>query len=275
MRRSPALAVLLAVLLTGCTAGGSSDSAAPASAEGGAALDAAPPDAGADQAPVLGRVAPAPAVIRTAELSVQVKDVRGAADEAARLARGAAGSVEAEERSGTGDDASAVVVVRVPPAAFDALLGRFAALGEEQDRRLGTEDVTDQVVDLDSRIATQRASVARVRELLDRAGTLGEVVQVEGELTKRTADLEALEARLAALEKRVDLSTVTLRLTRSDDASVGGALGFGDGLRAGWDALQAVGRAVGVTAGAVLPFLPLLLLVGFFGWKRAHRTAAA
>jgi hypothetical protein len=222
-------------------------------------------------------VSPTAALIRTGELTVRVRDVRTAADEAARLAAGAGGSVTSEERSSAGEDGSAVVVLRIPPRTFDATLSRLSGLGEEVDRRLGTEDVTEQVVDLDSRIATQRASVARVRALLDEADDLGEVVQIEGELTRRTADLESLEARLAALEEQVDLSTITVRLHGQDAPVAAGAgpRGFRDGLAAGWDALVTLTRAAGLTAGALLPFAPLLLVGAAVVWRsRARRVPA-
>ncbi|MGI8535028.1 MAG: DUF4349 domain-containing protein [Mycobacteriales bacterium] len=307
MKRSPVLATLTlaALLLAGCSSGDSSESA-PAATSGGAAApsgvadteaadagkggagQAVSPPAGGSQAvspaqaaTAAGRVAPATSVIRTGELEVVVDDVRKAADEAARLTRGAGGNVESEERSSDdergGDGTGAAVLrLRVPPESFDATLGGLAGLGEERSRRLGSEDVTGQVVDLDSRMSTQRASVERVRALLSEADTLGEVVQIESELTKRTADLESLEARLDALTGQVELSTITVRLTAKDSpaASPAGPLGFRDGLREGWAALTAVGRALGVTAGAVLPFTPVLLLGGFLLWRgRARRPA--
>ncbi len=298
MTRTPShvlLALMTALAVAGCSGGSSdstsstaaasagkadsadsADSAAGGSAQAGAA---APEAAGKAGTVVNARVASGPALIRTGELSVQVRDVRRAADAAGALARGAGGAVQSEERSGSGEKASAVVVLRVPPRSFDQVLTRLSSLGKERDRQLGTTDVTDQVVDLDSRIGTQEASVARVRALLDRAGSLGEVVQIEGELTKRTADLESLQARLAALDEQVDLSTLTLRLDGDADpaaAPASGPLGFRDGLAAGWDAILVLGRAAGVTLGAVLPFSPLLLVAGALLWRsRSRRPVAA
>jgi hypothetical protein len=99
-------------------------------------------------------------------------------------------------------------------------------------------------------------------------------VQIEAELTKRTADLEALEARLQSLQTRVDLSTITLRLDSEGGPVVAGApLGFGDGLRAGWAALTGTGRVLAVTAGALLPFLPVLVGIGLV-WRAKSRRAA-
>jgi hypothetical protein len=284
MRRSRPLLLLLSALLVlpACTGGGN-DSAETASA-GDAATGVSVPDTGqaggttggSANAQVLPRVAPRDAVIRTAELDVRVDDVRAAAREAVRLVDTAGGLLAAEDVSGTEEGTSALLQLRIPPAVFDQTLARLADLGEEQSRRVATEDVTEEVVDLEARLTTQRASIARVRALLDGADALGEVVQIEAELTKRTAELESLQARLDALTDRVDLSTVTLRLHTDDDGPVvGDALGFGDGLDAGWDALTATVRVLAVVAGAVLPFLPLVVAVGaVVGWRaRSRRTA--
>jgi hypothetical protein len=279
-----ALALLMtSALLVGCS-GSDSDSSSSATgmsadnqaadnqATGGQPADS---EAGGTTAIDL-RVAPGDAVIRTAELAVRVDDVGEAADDAGRLARAAGGRVESEDRSGDGSGRSASVQLRVPPPVFDEAVAALVVLGDERSRRLGTEDVSEQVADLDARLATQRASVARVRALLDEADALGEVVQIESELTKRTADLEALQARLAALEAQVDLSTIVVRFDSEGGPVVGDALGFGDGLSAGWSALAASARVLAVTAGALLPFVPLLLVAAWFAVRaRSRRTAAA
>ena len=284
MKRSLATLVLTASLLTGCT-GGSSDTAATGSAGSAGStadapvpVEAAGPAGGAapDTSAPLGRTTPlTAAVVRTGELEVLVPDVAAAADDAARLVAAAGGQVEADDRARNGGPQRAVLRLRVPPAAFDATVTRLSGLGEERTRRLGSQDVTEQLVDLDSRLSTQRASVARVQALLSQATDLGEVVQIEGELTRRTADLESLQARLAALTAQVDLASLSLRLTAQDSpaAAAGGRLGFGDGLREGLDALRAVGRAVGVTAGALLPWSPVLLVAGALVWRARRRPA--
>lgn len=270
-----ALALLMTTaLLAGCSSGGGDSEDASAGAALSADGQAADTEAGGGTEIDL-RVAPGDAVIRTAELAVRVDDVGEAADEAGRLARAAGGRVESEDRSGDGSGGSASVQLRVPPPAFDETVAALVALGDERHRHLGTQDVSEQVADLDARLATQSASVARVRALLDEADALGEVVQIESELTKRTADLEALQARLAALEAQVDLSTIVVRFDSQGGPIVGDALGFGDGLSAGWSALTATGRVVAVTAGALLPFLPLLVGAAWFGLRVRSRRAAA
>ena len=286
MKRSTVLVplALASLLLAGCSGDASPMSSAGQETTGvgadagtaGGAADAMTADSTAPQPPgALGRVGPAAAVIRTGELVVVVGDVRRAAEEAAGLVRGAGGSVESEERISDDSSGSAVLRLRVPPAAFDDTLRALSDLGKEQSRRLGSQDVTDQVVDLDSRLATQRTSVERVRALLGAADTLGEVVQVESELTRRTADLESLQARLAALNEQVDLSSLTVRLHATTGLAAGsGPLGFRDGLQKGWQALLTVARAGAVATGAVLPFTPLVVALLLLLWRvRTRRTA--
>ena len=291
MHRSALAPLLLAaaLALSGCSAG-SDDSSESAAASGG---DTAASDSGGGAA-VPAPAAPAEdttteslarvdvsgsAVVRTAELGVRVERVRAAADRAGQLVRDAGGQVAAERADGAAMDGgfeNAELTLRVPPERFDEVLRQLAALGEERSRATSTEEVGDELVDLESRLATQRASVERVRALLAEASDLGQVVQVEAELTRRTADLESLQARLAALSERVGMSTVVLRLDSEDSpASAAGAPGFLDGLRGGWDALLASARVAGAVVGALLPFLPLLALAAYGAHRLRRRPAAA
>jgi hypothetical protein len=109
-----------------------------------------------------------------------------------------------------------------------------------------------------------------VQALLSRAKSLGEVVQVEGELTRRQADLESLESQQHALAAQVSLSTVELTLRPRPAAhplSASGHLGFLDGLRGGWNAFVAV-VLVGLTViGAVLPFAVVGGLLALITWR--------
>lgn len=278
MKRVVIPVVVLALALSGCTSG--SDDSASSPASGGSAV--ADSDTGAEAPPqpndeaTLARIAPTDSVIRTGDLEVRVDDVPAAAGQAARLVTAAGGALEGEERSNDGEYAVAILRLRIPPGRFDETVTRLSALGEERTRRLSSEDVTEQVIDLDSRLATQRASVDRVRALLSEAQDLGEVVQVEAELTRRTADLESLQARLSALTSRVELGTVTLQLTSDASAptAVGGPAGFRDGLREGWAAVVALGRGAGVAAGALLPFSPVLVGGAWLVWRSRRAVPA-
>ncbi|MCA1713456.1 MAG: DUF4349 domain-containing protein [Actinobacteria bacterium] len=264
MRRTAAVLSLL-VLLTGCSnpeSGGTAASSSDSAARG------APPVAVKAVSQALPR-----AVVRTAELHVRVPDARRAVTRAEALVRTAGGQVASEDVDVAAADPVGQLLLLVPPDRLTAVLDGLARLGDEQLRRLGSEDVTEQVVDLDARLATQRTGVQRVRALLEKASSLSDVIRIEAELTKRQSELESLEARSRALAGQVAMAKVTLRLTTAEP--VAAHVGFVRGLRGGWHAFLATARVTAATAGAVLPFLPVLLAGAVIAWWVRRRGAPA
>ena len=195
-------------------------------------------------------------VVRTAQLTLQVADPAAAAAASARRSRPRAGS-SPRSRSTPRVRGSCCAC---PSPALDRLVDDLAATGTVLARSGRTEDATDQVVDLDSRVASQQASVTRVRALLAQARSIGDVVAVESALASREADLDSLERRLAALRDRVALSTLTVELHGPAAAPqpAGPPRGFASGLGAGWAGLKVIGAALATAVGFLLPFLPVL-----------------
>ncbi|MCF2130412.1 DUF4349 domain-containing protein [Strepomyces sp. STD 3.1] len=300
-RPLPALAALLlagALALTGCTskggdfgvdsAGDAAKGAAPSAADDrpGSAGDDRPGAAGGEASGAEATAPPKAAathVIRTASLTVQVEDVPKALDEARTTVENAGGYVGDEDTSRDEDGRERTrLELRVPVDAYQEVLDGLEGAGKLLHRGAKAEDVTDQVVDVESRIRSQRASVARVRELMDRATKLSDVVTLEGELSSRQTELEALLAQQASLKDRTSLATITLSLSETpvDEAAGDDDPGFTDALAGGWDAFVTMLRWLAVALGAVLPFAvvaALLVLV----WLRVvrprlpHRTAPA
>jgi hypothetical protein len=176
------------------------------------------------------------------------------------------------------------MTIKVPPTQFRAVLNQLSGLGKQLSESQTAEDVTSQAVDVESRLRSQRASVARLRTLLDRATTVGAIVQVEGELSQREADLEALEAQQKRLSELVDLATVNVSFVAPQVKTPAQPkqkdnLGFLSGLGGGWDALVAVVLVTLTVAGALLPFVITLALIGVPAWlvlrARRHPAVAA
>lgn len=279
------LAAALAVTGCGAADGGSASSADKAAAPGagnarpGAADSVASGAGGAKSthpSKATGTSVPAGShIIRTASLTLQVKDVPEALDSARTAAVDAGGYVgdETTTRDGGGRERTRAVL-RVPTDHYDAVLSSLEGTGKVVERTAKAEDVTDQVVDVESRVKSQRVSVARVRELMDQATKLSDVVALEGELSTRESDLDALLAQQASLKDRTSLATITLSLSETplkQAAKKSGTPGFVDALTGGWDAFVTMLRWIAVVFGVVLPFLlsaGLLLAL----WLRLART---
>ncbi|WP_418959655.1 DUF4349 domain-containing protein [Streptomyces tritici] len=213
-------------------------------------------------------------VVRTAELHVEVADAAKALAAAKGVVERAGGHV-ADETTERVDDSriTSQVVLRVPQESYDSVLAQLSGAGRLLSRKADAKDVTDQVVDVESRIATQRASVQRVRELMDRATALSDVVSLEGELSRRQADLESLLAQQASLKDRTSLATITLGLTEPEKPGKPEAddrPGILEALAGGWDALVTSLAWLGVVLAALAPWLGLLALL-YVVWRTLLR----
>ncbi|MEU1616918.1 DUF4349 domain-containing protein [Streptomyces sp. NPDC005722] len=300
------LALAAALMLTGCGSGGGSESSADtADGKAGAAApglaerpDAgtAPADAGGDTENATGKSSGSRSgtgtgagrtptlaqsyIVRTAALTVEARNVPGAVAKARTLVEGAGGYVGNESTSLDEDGLEySTITLRVPPEGYDRVLQDLSGLGTLRNRKVDAQDVTGEVVDVESRLKTQRASVARVRELMDRATRLSDVVALEGELSSRQADLEALEAQQASLKARTGMATITLEVQEpAAEEAPQKADGFwatvGDALGSGWHAFYVTLRTLLVVLAVVAPFAALVLL-GYLGFRLLRRVLPA
>ena len=228
------------------------------------------------------------AIIRTANLVVRTKGVQAAADRATALVEGGDGYVSSQQSTAdpTTDKAkvtSVNLVLRVPVDDFDRVTAGIRKLGTVLADKRDANDVTEEVVDVESRVKSQKRSIERLRTLLGQANTVGEVMQVESELANREAELESLQGRFEVLSSQTSLSTIRVTFEAPpagpspETEEAGGFLG---GLRAGWDALLNVVQGLLTAVGAVMPFLAALaLLLWLPAWlllrARARRRTAA
>ncbi|WP_170176310.1 DUF4349 domain-containing protein [Lentzea flaviverrucosa] len=247
---------LLAVAATGCGSGSSGGmSAKDAAAPPQAAQEKAPQqenNAGQAVQPVQQQERQ---LVRTANVDLRSDDVLKAIGQVKDRAA-AVGGFAGEENS---TKSSGSVTVRVPSAELDKVVRDLTSVGEVTRSEVRSQDVTDQLVDVEARIATQKASVERLRVLFERAGSTSEVAQVEQELTKRQADLESMQRRSASLKGQVSLATLTVRVaTVPIAAPEPEKVGFFGALAGGWDALVTVVGVILVGVGAMLPFVVAL-----------------
>ncbi|MFJ4777323.1 DUF4349 domain-containing protein [Streptomyces sp. NPDC088762] len=288
-----ALSLAGALALTGCAADGTDRAAdraavAPAQdgkapdgkaqegAKGAAAAPSAAPgtaDKGAQQPAVV-----RPNVIRTATLGIETTDVQKTLAAARAAADGAGGYVGNEStRRGQDGRMTSTLTMRVPGERYDAVLGAMEGSGRLLHRKVDAQDVTEKVADIGSRVASQQASVARVREMMGKASALSEVVMLESELSRRQSDLESLLAQQTALKDQTSLGTITLEVSEPAPKPVVEAeeeSSFTDALSAGWAVFTAILRFFVLAVGALLPFA-LAAALGTLGYRLYRRLRPA
>ena len=265
MRRSSGIAALAlaTAFLVGCSSDEGSGSA-DSGGGGGVAVPVAPDeDSGGAPGDPVADTDTDRQVVTTASTSVVVEDPAGSAQQVSELVESVGGRVEQRtERAASedGEDAIADLVVRVPADELTGVLADLEDLGEVRDVSVSRSDVTGTAVDLDARISALQTSVARLQSLMDDAGSTEALLAAEGALSARQEQLESLQPQRAFLGDQVELSTLSVHLERVAVLTASGDPGFLDGLSAGWDALVAVGSGLVVALGALLPWVPVLLV---------------
>lgn len=156
-------------------------------------------------------------IIYTAWIAVETADVAAAAAQANSIIEGLGGFTFSQETR-TQDRAHTTLTFKIRPEQFSTALERLSNVGELVEQSVNAEDVTDIVVDLNSRISTAEISVNRLRDFLSQATDVEGVAELERELASRETDLERLRGQLRSLRDRVDLATITLSITESVEA---------------------------------------------------------
>lgn len=153
-------------------------------------------------------------IIFTADMTVAVTDVGAAGDEATREIGRLGGFLFGQRTTGS-PNPSSVLTFKVQPDDFSAALDALGSIGELRDQNVTASDVTERIVDLESRIQTAAASVERLRGLLAEASDIESIVELESELLVRETELETLRGSLRTLQDQVSLATIVLTLTEA------------------------------------------------------------
>jgi hypothetical protein len=217
-------------------------------------------------------------IIRTARLRIVAKDFDGVRPSVESIASSLAGFID--HLTVTGDTSTARQlrgVLRVPGDRLADALVRLRQLGVVIEDTQGSQDVSDQMVDLEARLANARATELRLTEILkNRTGRLSDVLEVEREVSRVRLEIERIDAEKTNLGRRVAYATIDVTIAEERKASIDGPLSLMTRLRLA--ALDGLEGAIESAAGAVLFVLragPTLVMWGTvmaLAWAAWRRT---
>ena len=229
-------------------------------------------------AQVLGRM-----VIRTAQLNLEVQDMESALSQVRAIATRAGGFVSASdthvEKVNDKDNMVANLTLQVRSDASDSAMSDLRALGKVTAETSGSQDVTDEYVDLDSNLRNLQASEAAILKLMDKATQIQDVLSLQRELTQVRGQIERIQGRKTYLERRTDMATITVALRLPPPASTSQTAGgawdpVATALR-GWQASLSMLRGAADVVIVVLAFswwlVPFVALGAFLWYQRRRR----
>jgi len=213
-------------------------------------------------------------VISSAELSLEVADVQKSHDEIGRIATGAGGFItESNMSRGDGVEIGSVTV-RVPAKRYQTTLSRIAKLGKVLQKQESGQDVTEEYVDLESRIRNLKREEQAFLGVLGKANKVTDILAVESELSRVRGQIEQATGRVQFLQNQVSLATITVQL--SEPTPVMAKIVSWDVLitaRGAVNALQVVFRKIASLVIWAVIFIPLWALLGIviYGGRRYAR----
>jgi hypothetical protein len=213
---------------------------------------------------------PDQSIIYTADLTLRAKDVTTVANLATNLVTGVGGYVADEQvtlpPSGTPGTAEVNLQLKIPVAQYPATLRSLKALGRPLTFSEHATDVTQEVADVSSRVASAQAAITQLRALLSRAGSVGALLAVQDQINYQEANLEALQSQQSALAHETSYATVAMLILGPHQVVVhhkkAKTHGFVAGLSAGWHALVTAVTWLLAALGAALPFAVIVALAG-------------
>jgi hypothetical protein len=154
-------------------------------------------------------------IIRTGNLSIVVEDTEMAMKDIATLVEANGGWVVSSNVFQYSDSIKrGEMTVRIPSTGFDSAMDTIKSMAVEVTRESTSgEDVTEEYVDLSSRLANLEATAERVRSFLDEANNVEEALAVNQELSQLESDIEVIKGRMQYLSQSAAFSTITIDLT--------------------------------------------------------------
>jgi Domain of unknown function (DUF4349) len=238
---------------------------APVSAPAGAASKTAA-DA---KKPAAETPATAPQLIKKAELSVVVKSIDASTKSVTDIVKKQQGDILGFQNQKPPDSSvrqTATVQIRVPQQKLETTLDALAKLGSVENRGLTAEDVSDQLVDSEARLRNLRKSEEVVLKIMERSGSIGDVLKASQQLSTIRESIERIDAQLKNLRNQVAYSTISLTLEAAVSAQQDPEPSLGLRVQETWgQATHSVGElTLGLFALGIwlLAYSPYFLVIG-------------
>ncbi|MFA7360693.1 MAG: DUF4349 domain-containing protein [Candidatus Kapaibacterium sp.] len=157
---------------------------------------------------------------------------------------------------------SGTITVKVPADKFDLLVAEISRIGKVVNQNIQASDVTEEYVDLESRLKTQKELEQRLLKLLDeKAVKLSDIIEVEEKLASVRQKIEGIEGKMKLLRSQSDLSTLTINVYEPSMLSTSSGGGFFYELKqAIKKGLSGFTKVLAVLIVFIISVIPVLLL---------------
>jgi hypothetical protein len=150
-------------------------------------------------------------VVKNAFVTVEVKNYKTFNNLFHETVKQFGGYIAQEEQNESDDKIENIVLVKVPVEAFEQSLQALAPENEKIIvKKVSSQDVTGDIVDIKSRIESKRVVRLRYLDMLKQAKNMEEIIQIQKEINQIQEETESAEGRLNYLSHSAAMSTIQL-----------------------------------------------------------------
>jgi Domain of unknown function (DUF4349) len=207
-----------------------------------------------------------PQLIRTADLSLRLESIDKTIAQLRRILQSKQGDIynfQDDRPQGNGEHRRATLVLKVPSAALDETLAEIIKLGRVESQAIKSEDVTQQLVDTDARLKNLRQQEDLTRKIMDRSGSVKDILMVSQQLSQIREQIEQLDASVKNLRQQVGYSTINLKVEEVQSGNLAGD-GFGVQVGETWKnsthSAGSLATNLALTLLWLLPFTPFIAI---------------
>jgi hypothetical protein len=148
------------------------------------------------------------------------------------------------------------LVVRIPEDHFGSALDQIRALATNVSAdKITGEDVTEEFIDLEARVKTQKALEMQFLQIMRQATKIADAMEVQRQIAEVRAEIEKLEGRKRFLENRSSLSTITINIITPRPLVVVPTTGFRHSVS------EAISESIDVGAAILLFFVRFAIVM--------------
>lgn len=216
-------------------------------------------------------------IARTAAVQLEVPSHGRARAQAIGAALKLGAQVSQDDAYESAGCKTGTLAFRVPPEKLDALVRELEPIGRVLHRSVSMQNLTEEYVDLQSRLSNMRRVEKRLSDLLAfKTSKLADVLQVERELERVGADIERLLGRMKYIDAVAAESTLTLTLqepSRETSRAPGTFGRIADSIVRAWNTFLTTGLALLDLTGFLIAVGLWTAPVGVLVWLARRRLA--
>ena len=154
-------------------------------------------------------------IIKDGRLGMDVKNLSASKTNIDTIVRNLGGYYDNESLSNNDYATAYNLKIRIPSDKFEILIAKIeSGEGEVSYKEIDARDVTEEFIDLETRLGNKQKYLTRYQELLRNAKNIKEILDIEEKIRVLEEEIESTTGRLKYLNDQVNYSTLELNISQ-------------------------------------------------------------